>query len=439
MAYWERVPVSPDFAGVTRAERAGGSYRRYHPDLLVGTSNAMEPAVAEYAAEVSTALARLGERLRANPLPISYSTMIRSESISSSWIEGIRETPRAVALAQIGDHAASHSASQIVRNVNSMKEAMALLGAGAWEHEDIVRIHHDLLPWHPPGYRRDQVRVGGTNKLNAEYVAPPGEKVQHYMDDLLAYANTSGDLPLVQAAVIHAQFETIHPFADGNGRVGRALVHGILKRSGLIDAGVIALSTAFRNDERGYVEALTSYRYDGLQRAPALNVYLDRFLTYVETATASADRFVDAAVDIHRRWRAAVAGVRSDSSLHRAADLVVENPVISAPFLAERLGVSGVSAQKLVRKLVAANIVAPATGKYRRSALYQADDILTLLAFGSEAGARTPGPGRPLRQDDAGSADGIGPTVVHRCGHPTTKGPCQNRVPVAAQRCWRHR
>ena len=147
----------------------------------------------------------------------------------------------------------------------------------------------------------------------------------------------------------------------------------------------------------------TIYRYDGVGREPALNLYLDRFLTYVETATASAARFVDAAVDIHGQWRAAVAGVRSDSSLHTAVDLVVEHPVISAPFLAERLGVSGVSAQKLVRKLVAANILAPAKGKYRRSALYQADDILALLAYGSEARTRAPEPGRPRRQDDDSS------------------------------------
>jgi len=434
MAYWERVHVPPDFQGVTRSERQGGSYLRYHPDLLIGTPNELDPALAEYAAEVSTALGQLGERLRANPLPILYSTMIRSESIASSWIEGIRETPRAVAVAQIGDEGASSSASQIVANVTAMREAIELLGAGSWEHEHIEQIHHDLLPRHRRGYRRDQVWVGGRHKLNAQYTAPPPEKVQLYMDDLLAYANTSGDLPVIAAAIVHAQFETIHPFTDGNGRVGRALAHGVLKRAGLIDNGVIALSTAFRDDERGYVAALTSYRYDGDGRAPALNAYLERFLHYVATATAAADAYVDAALAIHSRWRTAVAGVRKDSSLHQAVDLVVENPVISASFLGERLGVSLVSSHKLVQKLVAAGIVVPATGrKLRRSALYQAEDILGLLELGSEP-ASEPAAGVAA----AGVAAG-GPTVLHRCGHPTAKGPCQNRVAVAGQPCWRHR
>ena len=431
MATWELVQVPSDFAGVTRAERRGGAYRRYHPDLLAAASNQLEPTVLEHAADVSTALARLGGRLRANPLPILYSTMIRSESISSSWIEGIRETPRAVALAQIGDRAASHSASQIVRNVTAMREAIDLLGEGAWAHDDIQEIHHDLLPWHRPGYRSDQVWIGGTNKLNADYAAPPGATVGRYMDDLLAYANSSGDLPVVQAAVIHAQFETIHPFEDGNGRVGRALVHGILKRAGLVDGGVIPLSTAFRNDERGYIDALTGYRYDGDERTQALSRYTERFLRFVETATASAERFVDAATVIHGRWRTAVAGVRFDSSLHRAVDLLVEHPVVSARFLADELDISKVAAQTVAKRLVEASIVQPATGKYRKSTLYQADDILALLAFGAEAGARVPTP-VPAGPEQAA------PQLVHRCGHPTATGPCQNRVPAAGQRCWRH-
>ena len=91
MAHWERVQVPPDFAGLTRADRQGGSYLRYHPDMLASVSNTLDGEVLEYAADVSTALGRLGERLRSNPLPILYSAMIRSESISSSWIEGIRE------------------------------------------------------------------------------------------------------------------------------------------------------------------------------------------------------------------------------------------------------------------------------------------------------------------------------------------------------------
>ena len=384
MAHWERVQVPPDFAGSTRADRQGGSYVRYHPDKLAAVSNTLDREVLEYAAEVSTALGRLGERLRSNPLPILYSTMIRSESISSSWIEGIREHPRAIAIAQIGDSTASQNASSVIRNVDAMKEAIELLGAGAWTHDDVLDIHHDLLPWHRLDYRTEQVWIGGSNKFKADYAAPPHELVRPYMDDLLNYVNTSGDLPVVQAAIIHAQFETIHPFEDGNGRVGRALFHGVLKRSGLVDGGVIPLSNVLRNDVDGYVEALTKYRYDGDDRSPALNVYVAQFLDYVSDAVSAAETFRLAAIDIHQRWKQSVSRFRSDSSIHRAVDLVVEYPVISARFLADNLGVSSVSAQKLVKQLDSVGIVRAATGKYRKSALYQADDILDLLEHGAD-------------------------------------------------------
>jgi len=434
MAHWERVAVPPDFMGASRAERQGGSYLRYHPDRLADVSNTLAPAVLEHAAEVSTALARLGARLSANPLPVLYATTLRSESISSSWIEGIRATPRDVAVAQLGDEAASYTGTQIARNVAAMKDAIAVLGAGPWRHEHIWDIHHELLPWQRRGYRRDQVWVGGTHKLNADYAAPPGAAVSSYMDDLLGYANTSGDLPVVLAGVIHAQFETIHPFDDGNGRVGRALVHGVFKRAGLVDGGVIPLSTALRNDERGYVRALTSYRYDGDSRAAALNTYVDRFLSYVGSATAAAQNFADAATALNRRWLDALVGVRADAAVHRALDVVIENPVISARFLAEHLDVTLRRAEQLVQQLQEVRILAPATGKYRRSPLYQANDILALLAFGAEAGPRTPAP-----EQLATSVAEPQPVLVQRCGEHTPRGPCQNRVPTLGQRCWRHR
>lgn len=438
MARWERVTVPPDFAGTTRAERQGGSYLRYHPDLLTQASNSLSPQVLEYAADVTTALVRLGARLSANPLPVLYSTALRSESISSSWIEGIKATPRDIAVAQLGESDVSHSAGQVVRNIAAMKDAIQVLGSGPWEHEHLWAIQHELLPWHREGYREDQVWVGGTHKLNAQYAAPPGSLVSSLMDDLLEYANTSGDLPVVLAAILHAQFETIHPFEDGNGRVGRSLVHGVLKRARLIDGGVVPLSTALRNDPSGHIAALTAYRYDGTDeqsRSLALSEYVNRFLGYLEAAIASAENFADAASALHARWRTAVAGVRVDGALHRALDVVVENPVVTATFLAAQVGVSTRRAQLLVKQLEQAQILAPTSGKYRKAPLYQADDVLKLLSFGAEAGPHTPPP-RPVSEQHDPTSNVT--TLVHRCTAPTATGPCQNRVPREGDRCWRH-
>lgn len=439
MASWERVQVDPDFTGVTRAERRGGSYLRYHPDRLADVSNQLSPDTLEYAADVSTAVARLGGRLAANPLPALYSTALRSESLSSSWIENIRATPRDVAVAQVYEQAASHDALGVLRNVAAMREGIDVLGDGAWKHDHLWNIQHTLLPYQERGYRTDQVWIGGTNKLNASYAAPPGSTVHGYVEDLLDYANTSGDLPLVLAAIVHAQFETIHPFADGNGRVGRALVHGVLRRAGLVDGGVIPLSTALRNDVDGYIRALTTYRYDGDQRATALDEYVGHFLTYVETATATAWTFLDATTGLLDRWRAAIAGVREGASLPHALDVVVENPVISASVLAKTLNLSNRRAQDLIHQLQGVGVLSPATGKYKNVPLYQSDDLLALLSLGAEAGPRATVPrlGKPLGQPDGGGAAAPS-ALVHRCGAATPKGSCQNKVLQPGHRCWRH-
>lgn len=440
MAHWEQVHVEPDYTAASRRERQGGTYRRYHPDRLIGLVNPVSGQVLEAAADVTGALQQFGARLRANPFPVLYSTALRSESIASSWIEGVRATPRDVAFAELssddlevhGNTATAHVASQVARNVRAMRDAIDLLGTGAWVHEQIWDVHHQLLPWHPRGYRQSQVWIGGVGPLDAEYAGPPHETVGRYMDDLLDYVNTAGDLPILAAALVHAQFESIHPFSDGNGRVGRALVHGVLKRAGLVEGGVLPLSAALRNDPTGYVSALTAYRYDGATQAArtaALDEYVGRFLAYIATAVASANHFVDAALELDARWRAAVSGVRTDGAVHRALGVVIEQPVLTTVFLADRLELTLRRAEQLVGQLVSIGVLSPGSGKYRRSTVYQSNELLTLLEFGAEAGPATPAPQLMDREGQ----------LVHRCGEPTKRGPCANRVPQAGTKCWRHR
>ncbi|TWG97250.1 Fic family protein [Nocardioides sp. J9] len=445
VARWERVQVEPDYAATSRAERRGGSYLRYHPDELAPCGaparNELSSHVVEHAADTTTALQRLGDRLRANPFRVLYTTALRSESISSSFIEGIHATARDVAFAHLrardeslrADGSSAHVGQQVTKNARAMERAVELLGAGPWRHEHIWDIHQALLPWQRRGYRQTQVWVGGTTALTADYAAPPHQEVHAYVDDLLGYVNTSGDLPVVAAALVHAQFETIHPFEDGNGRVGRALVHGVFKRAGLVDGGVAPLSTALREDRDGYVEALTRYRYDGRSRKvrqQALDGFVDRFLDYLDTAVAAADRFVDAALALHGRWRTVVAGTRADGVLHKALDVVVDYPVLTTRLLAEQLDVTPRRGEDLVKQLVRAGIVRPGTGKYRRAAVYQSDAILDLLDLGAEATPTTTHPALAMQASEP---------LVQRCGGPTAHGTCQNRVTERGERCWRHR
>jgi Fic family protein len=192
--------------------------------------------------DAAAVVARVAQRLRDRPLPILYAILVRNESVSSSWVEGLRETPRNIMVAQLQDRDPGLSGHQfdrldtahaILGNLDSVRRGVESLRA-PWTLPSIHEIHRTIAPHvHDGGYRGGEVQIGGSSKLTASYVAPPAERVPGLMDDLLDYANRSGDNPLVKAALIHAQFQTIHPYEDGNGRAGRVLVHGFLARSGL--------------------------------------------------------------------------------------------------------------------------------------------------------------------------------------------------------------
>ena len=203
------------------------------------------------------------------------------------------------------------------------------------------------------------------------------------MDDLLSYVNTIGDSPLVAALLTHAQFETIHPFPDGNGRVGRALFHGVLHRAGIVTGGVLPLSVALQRDKDRYVEALTAYRYGdrsrALTRVEATSTYVMMMLDFVNTAVELAAQFSEQVEVVLARWSSAVAGYRSDSSVHRAIDVLIQQPVVTAGFLQEQLGITKMAAHTCVNSLVDAGVLHASGGKLKRANLFQADDVLDIL------------------------------------------------------------
>ncbi|WP_239105157.1 Fic family protein [Microbispora rosea] len=151
-----------------------------------------------------------------------------------------------------------------------MESALDLADAPRIDVEDILTLHRKLF-----GGTRDerfggQIRaeqnwVGGTgmSPCTADFVPPPPDRVHDLLEDLCAYISGDEHPALVQAAIAHAQFETIHPFVDGNGRTGRALIHLILKRRGLAPRVVPPISLVLASHADAYVSALTAYRYEG--------------------------------------------------------------------------------------------------------------------------------------------------------------------------------
>lgn len=384
MGHRERVAVPPDFQGVTRREREGGSYLRYHPDLMPTARTVTDPEVAETLTDASAAVAALGQRLRERPLRLLYVTLLRSEAIASSWIEGLHETPRNVMAARLADvHGTPSSAHDVLRNVDAMESSIDALSGPVWSHEAIHAVHTALLPAQSTGrYRNEQVFIGGRSALSAQYVPPPHDEVPGLMEDLLRYVATTGDPPLVAAALVHAQFETIHPYDDGNGRTGRALFHAVLARAGMVDQGVLPLSLVLRDDREGYIGALTSFRA-GTQSpadvAAARQVYLRHMLGAVLESAAAAHRIIDDVTAVLERWKPYVQRLRPDSSVHRLLDLLVDQPVVTPGLVQDRLEVTRVTANNALTELAGLGIVQRAGGRLKRQVVYQAPEVLALM------------------------------------------------------------
>lgn len=198
--------------------------------------------------------------------------LLRSEAIASSRIEGVAPSVHRVALAELAQQEEVRGLSEqvraVARNVTLVRAAAEeLSGAQPVTADRLLALHRSLLPDSPEhhGTRSTQNWVGGSSyhPLDADFVPPPPELVPDLVADLLTYLNGATHAPLIQAALVHAQFETIHPFADGNGRVGRALIHTVLTRRGLLASMILPTSPVLSTLSDEYVEALSCFRKAG--------------------------------------------------------------------------------------------------------------------------------------------------------------------------------
>ena len=389
-ALWVREMQEPDMSALRAADRRGGTYLRYFPQLL---DERMSPLVAPEAmtsvADAAVAVARLGQLLRDHPTPLLYATLVRDESISSSWVEGLHETPRNIMVAQLRERdpgLVGHqfdrldTATAILGNLDSVRQGVSSL-RGPWRDDLVHDLHRLIAPRVADGsYRSGDVQIGGTSKLSAAYVAPPARLVGPLMANLLDYANSSDDNALVKAAVLHAQLETIHPYADGNGRTGRVLVHGYLARAGLLDSGVLPLSVVLRRDTDEYVRRLTRFRHGAPEERPdAVSQFVAYFADCLLAACEEAEVVLAEASTVQDDWAARVTQFRSDATVHRALPLLAEQPVVTARYLTAALGTSPVTAQSVIDNLVTVGILEPAGGRFKRAEVYQAPALLAMM------------------------------------------------------------
>jgi Fic family protein len=320
--------------------------------------------------------------------------LLRTESIASSKVEGlqmgVRELARAEAEADLGAKPGS-TAMEVLANIDAMslavEEASAVPTFGV---EEICAIHRRLTLAGPHPriagvIRTRQNWIGGNdyNPCGADFVPPPPEDVNRLLDDLCASINDTTLSPLVQAALVHAQFETIHPFDDGNGRTGRALVHVVLRRRALAPRFIPPLSVIFAGARDRYIAGLTSFRSESIVG------WIEQFAAAVWEATRLASAYVRAVRELQADWRKqlseSAASPRQGAAAWAVIDFLPAHPIITGPVATAATGRAKAAVYAGIEQLVRAGILRPLSAS-KRNRSWEADGLLPLIAQ-LEAGA----------------------------------------------------
>jgi Fic family protein len=378
--------IPPDLVSHAVRARHSGPYLSAVVPTIKGVRPRVPDAVAALVADASAEIARFDAEIGAELAPFA-SVLLRSESASSSMIENLSSGAKAIVLAEMGS-TSKLNASLIVGNVAAMNAALNL--ADRLDTEAILAMHRALMRGHDDSiagrWRDQQVWIGGDffGPHGAMFVPPYHSEVPGLMDDLVAFTNRT-DLPLLtQAAIAHAQFETIHPFPDGNGRTGRALVHAMLRGHRLTRKVTVPVSAGLLADTRAYFDTLTAYR-DG-DPVPIVEMLAQASLT----AMVNARQLVDDLREIRTAWDSKVKA-RRGAAAWRLADLLLRQPLVDAPTVAYGLGISPDNAMRPIAPLVEAGVLTEFTG-FARNRMWQSREVLSALDdFAARAGRRTLG------------------------------------------------
>ncbi|WP_238958077.1 Fic family protein [Mycobacterium intracellulare] len=372
--------------GTRYANAARPKYGTYHPAVPANVADLildLPPSVLAEAESASREITRFDAELGGEIAPFA-AVLMRSESAASSQIENLTASSRAIAEAELPGGKAKRNAEMIVANTAAMQAAIAL--SDTVDSNAILAMHRALManePRHTPGeFRTEPVWIGGgSTPIGATFVGPRHERIPGAIDDLLTFAQRADVPALPQIAVVHAQFETIHPFTDGNGRTGRALVQAMLRNKGLTHQVTVPVSAGLLADTDSYFAALTAYR-DG-DAAPIV----ERFSNASVLAIANGRQLVVEIRGIRESWNDVITA-RSDSAVWKVADLLPRRPVVNAALLAQELGIESTNAHRYLNPLTEAGILVE-TASGPRNRVWRSPEVLAALdAFAERAGRR---------------------------------------------------
>jgi len=368
-------------AGQTRAERQPGRFEAYVPNPIADYEPELTGAISSLLSDADGAVRELNQLdpARAHQIEPLARQLLRQESLASSRIEGLAVSHKRISEAAYDPRgSADRRAREVLANIEAMERAIEIgSGRDPVNRETIIGLHRTLMTpteLKIAGVVRDRQNwVGGRfhTPVGAEFIPPPADEVEPLLVDLAEFMNRADVPATLQAALAHAQFESIHPFPDGNGRVGRCLIHVVFRRRGLAPHHVPPISLLMAADVDGYVKALTAYRADA---------EADWTAYFAETTTAAsqaAEGFADRLRELESEWRAK-ANVRRGSTAEKVIDALPGQPVIDVRKAAELAGTSEEAARQALNRLETRGVIKQVT-KRSWGRVWEAEGLWNLL------------------------------------------------------------
>ncbi|HEV2375974.1 MAG TPA: Fic family protein [Streptosporangiaceae bacterium] len=371
--------------GVARRDRQSCDYEAYVPDLLTGRKLMFEGSTAADIADAERAVAVLDAQ--ASTLADTEALarlLLRAECVASSRIEGLevgaRRLLRAEAAIDLGEQPVDVTAAEVLGNIEAMASAVKQIMPGEPITVDILLDFHKRLlrgtrlDAHAGRIRSEQNWIGGSdhNPCSATFIPPPPEYVIDLLEDLCSFCNDDVLPAVAQAAMAHSQFETIHPFVDGNGRTGRALIHFVLRRRGLATRVLPPISLVLATWAKDYVDGLQATRYRGPASSIAaqngINLWVARFAAACLRAVVDASDFEKRSQLLQEEWRAKLGPVRANSATDLLLRALPGAPLLTVKSAAALIGRTFVAANEAIKKLVDAEILRPVSVGHRNRA-----------------------------------------------------------------------
>lgn len=296
--------------------------------------------------------------------------LLRTEALSSTQIEHFNSSNKNIAIAQISN--SSNFESNVIKdNLEAMND---VLNSNKEISLDLlIEINKKVLNDDSVKIRDKVNWIGSSNSLpqNAIYVPPHPELLQQYMDEFIKFTKRTDLHPLVHAALAHAYFEHIHPFEDGNGRVGRIIIQIILKNSYFLENMFMPISAGLVKNNNEYINALNNFK-DG-----NYETIIELILNSVLSVVPIVYDVLDQVIILKASWQDKLKA-RKDSYIWKILDELIIQPVINVNYIKNKYNINDQAVRNSIKTLIEANIIAPINAN-KRNVLYESSEVLKII------------------------------------------------------------